>query len=77
FSGMAAAAAAAGRGVNAGHDHNQDNHGPFLAAVPGVLEVSIGHALIGEALHAGLPATVRAYLAVIDHASRGGSIPLA
>ena len=77
FSGMAAAAVAAGVGVNAGHDLNQDNLGPFLAAVPGVLEVSIGHALIGEALHAGLPATVRAYLAVIDHASRGGSIPTA
>ena len=39
---------------------------PFWSAtVPGVLEVSIGHALIGEALHAGLDATVRRYLEVI------------
>ncbi|HET9483939.1 MAG TPA: pyridoxine 5'-phosphate synthase, partial [Xanthomonadales bacterium] len=57
-------------GVNAGHDLDQRNLGPFLAAVPGVLEVSIGHALIGEALYAGLDATVRAYLAVIAAASR-------
>ena len=60
----------AGLGVNAGHDLDQRNLAPFLAAVPGVLEVSIGHALIGEALYAGLDATVRAYLAVIAAASR-------
>ena len=58
-------ARAAGLGVNAGHDLSQANLGDFLAAVPGVLEVSIGHALIGEALHAGLDATVRAYLRII------------
>jgi len=58
-------AQAAGLGINAGHDLSQANLGAFLAAVPGVLEVSIGHALIGEALYAGLDATVRAYLAVI------------
>jgi len=58
-------AAAAGLGINAGHDLSQANLGAFLAAVPGVLEVSIGHALVGEALYAGLDATVRAYLAVI------------
>ena len=38
----------------------------FLDAVPQVLEVSIGHALIGEALHDGLDATVRAYRRIID-----------
>jgi len=43
-------AQAAGLGINAGHDLSQANLGAFLAAVPGVLEVSIGHALIGEAL---------------------------
>ena len=54
----------AGLGVNAGHDLSQANLGAFLAQVPGVLEVSIGHALIGEALYDGLDATVRAYLAI-------------
>lgn len=59
-------AQAAGLGVNAGHDLDQRNLGPFVDAVPGVLEVSIGHALIGEALYAGLEATVRAYLRVLS-----------
>ncbi|KAF1703073.1 pyridoxine 5'-phosphate synthase [Pseudoxanthomonas suwonensis] len=58
-------AQAAGLGVNAGHDLSQANLGPFLAGVPGVEEVSIGHALIGEALYAGLDATVRAYLEIL------------
>ncbi|GLR14472.1 pyridoxine 5'-phosphate synthase [Chitinimonas prasina] len=58
-------AQAAGLGVNAGHDLNQVNLGPFLRAVPQVDEVSIGHALIGEALYDGLAPTVRNYLAVI------------
>lgn len=61
-------ARAAGLGVNAGHDLDRANLGPFLDAVPGVLEVSIGHALIGEALYDGLAPTVRSYLAVIDRA---------
>jgi len=55
----------AGLGVNAGHDLNQDNLRAFLAGVPEVLEVSIGHALIDEALYAGLDATVRAYVAIL------------
>lgn len=72
---LAAAAAtarlaqAAGLGVNAGHDLNQANLPAFLAAVPGVLEVSIGHALIGEALYAGLAPTVRAYRALVRAAA--------
>lgn len=61
---------AAGLGVNAGHDLDQANLGDFVRAVPGLLEVSIGHALIGEALHDGLDATVRAYLAVLAEATR-------
>lgn len=61
-------AQASGLGINAGHDLSQANLGEFLARVPGVLEVSIGHALIGEALYAGLEKTVRAYLDVINHA---------
>jgi len=67
----AAQARALGLGVNAGHDLSQANLGAFLDGVDGVAEVSIGHALIGEALYAGLEATVRAYLAVIAQA-RGG-----
>ncbi|CAN7550098.1 pyridoxine 5'-phosphate synthase [Pseudoxanthomonas sp. LjRoot143] len=59
-------ARAFGLGVNAGHDLSQDNLGQFLANVPDVLEVSIGHALIGEALYAGLDTTVRRYLEILD-----------
>ena len=58
-------ARALGLGVNAGHDLSQANLADFLAGVPGVGEVSIGHALIGEALYAGLDATVRAYLRIL------------
>ena len=58
-------ARAAGLGVNAGHDLDQANLGAFLRGVPGVLEVSIGHALIADALYAGLDATVRAYLTLV------------
>lgn len=65
FAQVAARAAAAGLGVNAGHDLDQGNLAAFLRAVPGVLEVSIGHALIAEALYAGLDATVRAYVAIV------------
>lgn len=64
----ARAAQAAGLGVNAGHDLSQDNLASFLQAVPGVLEVSIGHALIDEALYTGLDATVRAYLRILASA---------
>lgn len=53
-----------GLGVNAGHDLSQANLAAFLAAVPGVLEVSIGHALIAEALVDGLAETVRRYRAI-------------
>lgn len=62
-------AQALGLGVNAGHDLSQANLGDFLRGVPGVLEVSIGHALFGEALHAGLGPTVRAYLAILASAA--------
>ncbi|HEV8694470.1 MAG TPA: pyridoxine 5'-phosphate synthase [Lysobacter sp.] len=65
FAATARRAHAMGLGVNAGHDLSQANLGAFLRAVPGVLEVSIGHALIGEALYAGLDVTVRGYLAIL------------
>jgi pyridoxine 5-phosphate synthase len=64
----AEAAQRAGLGVNAGHDLNRDNLAPFLMAVPGVDEVSIGHALIADALEFGLDPTVRLYLAQIRKA---------
>ncbi len=54
-----------GLGVNAGHDLNLDNLPTFLHAVPRVLEVSIGHALIADALELGLAETVRRYQAAI------------
>jgi pyridoxine 5-phosphate synthase len=64
----ARAAAAVGLGVNAGHDLNRENLTEFLRAVPGVLEVSIGHALIADALELGYAATVKDYLRCIDEA---------
>ena len=56
----AALAVELGLGVNAGHDLNLDNL-PTFATIPGLSEVSIGHALTVEALSQGLDATVRAY----------------
>lgn len=55
-----------GLGVNAGHDLDLDNLPYFAAQVPGLLEVSIGHALICDALYRGLDATVEAYLAALE-----------
>lgn len=55
----------AGLAVNAGHDLSQANLGTFKAAIPGLAEVSIGHALIGEALYQGLSTTVRNYLQIL------------
>jgi pyridoxine 5-phosphate synthase len=54
-------AAERGLGVNAGHDLNLENLPRFLA-IPGILEVSIGHALIADALELGLAGAVHAYL---------------
>jgi pyridoxine 5-phosphate synthase len=65
YAAAARSAQAAGLGVNAGHDLNRGNLPRFLAAVPGVAEVSIGHALIADALELGLAATVRDYLRVM------------
>lgn len=54
-----------GLGVNAGHDLTAANLGPFVSRVPNVLEVSIGHALVADALWSGLDATVRVYRAAL------------
>jgi pyridoxine 5-phosphate synthase len=61
----AAAATSAGLGINAGHDLNLANLPDFVAAIPALLEVSIGHALIADALEFGLAKTVEFYLAAI------------
>ena len=66
YRGAAQAALDAGLGVNAGHDLNRDNLAAFVRGVPGVLEVSIGHALVADALELGYDATVKAYLACIQ-----------
>lgn len=58
----ARAATAEGLGVNAGHDLSLENIEFFKQQVPGLLEVSIGHALITEALYFGLETTIKKYL---------------
>jgi len=59
-------ARAAGLGVNAGHDLSQQNLDVLNRAIPFLAEVSIGHALFGEAIYEGLAVTVRKYLAILD-----------
>ena len=65
FAAAAQAALDAGLGVNAGHDLNRDNLAAFAQQVPGLQEVSIGHALIADALELGYTATIQAYLACL------------
>ena len=55
-----------GLGVNAGHDLNLDNLARFCT-IPGILEVSIGHALTADALTMGLANAVKAYLEQLGH----------
>ena len=50
-----------GLGLNAGHDLNLDNLRYFAQTIPGLLEVSIGHALICDAIYLGLENTIAAY----------------
>ena len=49
-------------GINAGHDLNLENLEYFVKNIPGLLEVSIGHALISDALYYGLENTIPMYL---------------
>jgi pyridoxine 5-phosphate synthase len=58
-------AQSAGIGVNAGHDLNQQNLGFLISKIPWIDEVSIGHALICEALDQGLETTVHNYLQIL------------
>jgi len=48
--------------LNAGHDLNLENLAYFKSNVPGLMEVSIGHALISDALYYGLDRTIQLYL---------------
>jgi pyridoxine 5-phosphate synthase len=72
YAAAAQAAQSAGLGVNAGHDLNRANLTDFLRGVPGVLEVSIGHALVADALELGMTQTVREYQRCIQLAQQSG-----
>jgi pyridoxine 5-phosphate synthase len=56
-----------GLGVNAGHDLNLDNLRYFCENVKGVMEVSIGHALISDALEMGLDKAVKEYCKILEN----------
>jgi pyridoxine 5-phosphate synthase len=58
----AIAAKEVGLGLNAGHDLNLDNLRYFIQTIPWIMEVSIGHALIADALYFGLENTIQMYL---------------
>jgi pyridoxine 5-phosphate synthase len=62
----AEAAKEAGLLVNAGHDLNLNNLGLFCNSVPNIAEVSIGHALIAEALYGGLEKVIKQYLKILS-----------
>jgi len=61
----AAAANEVGLGINAGHDLNLDNLRYFAQNIPGLMEVSIGHALVSDALYFGLENTIQLYLRLL------------
>ncbi len=63
----AKAARELGLGLNAGHDLSLENLAFFIRTIPWTDEVSIGHALICDALYLGLETTIREYLAQIQN----------
>ena len=65
FVAAAQAARRCGLGLNAGHDLNLDNLGYYIKTIPWTDEVSIGHAIICDALYMGLEKTIKAYLSKI------------
>ena len=67
FRAAAVGAQSAGLNVNAGHDLNLENLAHFLT-IPAIMEVSIGHALIAEALYAGIDSVIRRYVAICEAA---------
>lgn len=68
----AAHAQSTGLGVNAGHDLNLKNL-PLFCTIPNLLEVSIGHALISDALEMGLKRAVKAYLKILSTTAAGAA----
>ena len=68
FADAAQKAQSLGLGVNAGHDLNLYNLAKFCT-IPGILEVSIGHALTAEALEMGFAQTVKEYIKILDKAA--------
>ena len=68
FADAAQKAQSLGLGVNAGHDLNLGNLSKFCT-IPGILEVSIGHALTAEALEMGFAQTVKEYIKILDKAA--------
>lgn len=56
-----------GLGLNAGHDLNLDNLRYFAENIPGLMEVSIGHALISDSLYMGLEHTIQLYLKQLEN----------
>ena len=72
YAATSAAARSAGLGVNAGHDLNLTNL-PVFARIRGIAEVSIGHALVDDALQMGFATAVARYVAVLRNAARRGA----
>ena len=64
-----------GMKVNCGHDLNLRNTPLLAREIPEIVEASIGHALIADALELGYAATVKAYLACIAHAAEAAPRP--
>ncbi len=69
FASAAQRAKAAGLGVNAGHDLNLENLADFLQ-IPGIEEVSIGHAVIAESLWHGIESVIPRYVAICQNAAK-------
>lgn len=60
-------ATGSGLGINAGHDLNQENLVEFVRRIPNLLEVSIGHALVSEALVDGWESTIISYVSILEN----------
>ncbi len=60
-------------GLNAGHDLDQENLAFFATRIPNLLEVSIGHALISDALYLGLQTTIQRYLSALQNVKEAHS----
>jgi len=71
FAAAARAAHGTGLGVNAGHDLNLHNLPAFVATVPHLCEVSVGHAFVADALEFGYAGAVRRYLRALGARTTG------